>query len=47
MCEHPKLKANCPQLPEVSSLPYLPDLINLYHLTTKSDISNYVAIEDV
>ena len=47
MYVHPKLKANCPQFENMSSLPYLPDIINLDHLKTKSDISNYVDVQDV
>ena len=47
MCVYPKLKANCPQFHNICSLPYLPDIIDLDHLSAKSDISNYVDVQDV
>ena len=47
MCVHPKLKANCPQFQNIGSLPYLTNMIDLDHLSTKSDISNYVDVQDV
>ena len=47
MCQHPTLKANCPQFQNIGSLPYLPDIIDLDHLPSKSDISNYVDVQDV
>ena len=34
-----KLIANCPQFQTINS--YLPDIIDLYQLSTKSNISNY------
>ena len=47
MCVHPKVKANSPQFQNIGSLPYLPDIIDLDHLSTKADISNYVDVQDV
>ena len=47
MYVHAKLKANCPQFKNIGDLPYLPDIIDLDHLSTKSNISNYVNIQDV
>ena len=44
MCVHPKLKANCPQFQNIGSQPYLLGIIGLGHLSTKSDISNYVDV---
>ena len=43
----PKLKANFPQFQNISNLPYLPDIIVLDHISTKSGISNYVDVQDV
>ena len=47
MCVYPKLKANCPQFQNIGSLPYLPDFIDLDHLSTKTDISNHVDVQDI
>ena len=44
---HPMLKANSPQYQNISSLHYLSDIIDLDHLSTKSDISNYVDVQGV
>ena len=46
-CVHPKLKVNSHQFKNISSLPYLPDIIDLDNLSTKSDISNYIDVQDV
>ena len=47
MCVNPKLKANFPQFQNIGILPYLLDIIDLDHLSTKPDISNYVDVQDV
>ena len=47
LCVHPKLKVNCLQLQNICSLPYLLDITNLDQLSTNSDISNYVHVQDV
>ena len=47
MCVHLKLKASCAQFQNISSLPYLPDVIDLSHLSTNSGISYHVDIQDI